>query len=528
MIKYLLLTNLITYFILTTVANAQLECIQSNEYLNKDKTKCLVYNNPSEKGSINLSAELNSGNTAWLLMSSALVMLMTPGVAFFYAGLAGEAMVSNTIMMSFISMAIVSIQFFSWGYSVSFNSFELFNWAGYNNVTTNPSGIYGSQVPAIAFALFQTQFAAITPALLSGGIVGRMKFGTFILFTLLWTSFIYNPLAHWMWAYTLNENYEIVPAGWEAKLGSLDFAGGTVIHISSGFGALIAAIIVGKRYNHNEPSKPHNIPLVMIGGSLLWFGWFGFNGGSALAADGIAALACMNTHLSACSGFLTWVLLEYLLDKKIDPCGAVSGAVCGLVTITPACGFVYPWVSIIFGIIGTIVGFFCVRLKNILRYDDTLDAFGIHGCAGFVGGILTGFFASSDVNPLIKDGLFYGNATLLWHQLIAQVLAATYSAFGTFIILMLLKYTIGLRVPEDKEIAGMDTSYHGGIAYSNSNSNNSNNSLSSIDMLQESNVYFNNINRANPPTTNFSTLLTPSSDNSMETNFSETSNKHIV
>ena len=522
-----LILLLLNFSINNILANDQLICIELNQYLNKNKTECINYNKPYDKGSINLSETINSGNTAWLLISSALVMLMTPGLSFFYAGLSGEQMVSNTIMMSFISMAIVSIQFFLWGYSVSFNSFNLFSWYGYNDVTTNLSGIYGYQVPAIAFALFQTQFASITPALLSGGIIGRMKFGTFIIFTLLWTSFIYNPLAHWMWAYTLNNNYEIEPSGWEAKLGSLDFAGGTVIHISSGFGALVAAIMVGKRYNHNEPIKPHNIPLVMIGGSLLWFGWFGFNGGSALAADGIAALACMNTHLSACSGFLTWTLLEYILDKKIDPSGSLSGAVCGLVTITPACGYVYPWVSVIFGIIGTIVGFFCVRLKNILRYDDTLDAFGIHGCAGFVGGILTGFFASNDVNPNIKNGLFYGNPILLWHQFIAQILAAGYSAVGTFIILIILKYTLGLRVPEEKEKAGMDNSYHGGTAYSNNSNNNSNNSLYNLDINYNDNY---NISRANPPDNNFSTLLTPpsnDSNNSNKSNYSDNSFKMI-
>ena len=524
MFKYpLYLVTYFVYFILKVHANNQLECTELNQYLNKDKTECINYNSSYDKASINLSNSIDSGNTAWLLISCALVMLMTPGLSFFYAGLSGEQMVSNTIMMSFISMTIVSLQFFLWGYSVSFNSFELFGWFGYKNVTTNLSGIYGYNVPAIAFALFQTQFASITPALLSGGIVGRMKFGTFMIFTLLWTTFIYNPLAHWMWAYTLNNNYEIVPAGWEAKLGSLDFAGGTVIHISSGFGALVAAILVGKRYNHTEPTKPHNIPLVIIGGSLLWFGWFGFNGGSALAADGIAALACLNTHLSACTGFLTWVLLEYILDKKIDPCGALSGAVCGLVTITPACGYIYPWVSIIFGLIGTIVGFFCVRLKNILRYDDTLDAFGIHGCAGFVGGILTGFFATNEINPNIKNGLFYGNANLLWHQFIAQILAAVYSSVGTFIILMVLKYTIGLRVPEEKEKAGMDNSYHGGTAYSNNSNSNSDNSLYNLDTTN-----YNNITRANPPNSNFTSLLTPPSNNdSTESNYSDNSFKMV-
>ncbi|KAJ0400036.1 hypothetical protein ATCC90586_006686 [Pythium insidiosum] len=460
------------------------ECAAS-QYLNEDKTACVEFTSPFAKASNDLSAELNSGNTAWMLMSSALVMVMTPGVAFFYAGLAGEEMASNTMMMSFVSMALVSIQFFAYGYSNSF-AMELFGWAGYKDVTGRAGGVYGIQIPNLVFALFQTQFAMITPALLSGGIVGRMKFGTYVLFVLLWSSLVYIPLARWMWSYKLNDNYELVAMGWEAKMGALDFAGGTVIHISSGFGALVAAIVVGKRYNHGEPVKPHNVPLVMIGLTLLWFGWFGFNAGSATAADGIAAVAAINTHLAASSGFLSWVAVEWFMHKKVDPCGAASGAVAGLVTITPGCGFVYPWAAVIFGICGAVVSFFAVHLKNHLRYDDTLDSFGIHGVAGFLGGMLTGLFATSDVNPATKGGAFYGNANQLWIQFKSQCVAAAYSAAVTFIILMALKYTIGLRVSEEKEIAGVDVSYHGGTAYSSPS-----------------------LKRANPPTGDFSSLMTP-------------------
>ncbi|GMF26030.1 unnamed protein product [Phytophthora lilii] len=397
-------------------------------------------------------------------MSSALVMLMTPGVAFFYAGLAGEDMASNTMMMSFVSMALVSIQFWAFGYSACFSS----------------DGIL------------------LGPALLSGGIVGRMKFGTFVLFVFLWTSMVYDPLARWMWSLELNENWEITAMGWEGKMGSLDFAGGTVIHVSSGFGALVAAILVGKRYNHGDPVKPHNVPLVMIGATLLWFGWFGFNAGSEGAADGIAAIAAINTHLAPSSGFLTWAALEFLLYRKFDPCGAISGAVAGLVAITPGCAFVKPWAAVIFGVVGAATGFGAVHLKNHLRYDDTLDSFGIHGCGGFMGGLLTGLFATSDINPAIEGGAFYGNGMQFVHQLISQCVAAGYSAVVTFLILMALKYTVGLRVSEDKEVNGMDISYHGGLAYEHSAHGPSSP----------------NYKAANPPERDFSSLMTPAQSDS--------------
>ncbi|KAG7377344.1 hypothetical protein PHYPSEUDO_011835 [Phytophthora pseudosyringae] len=439
-------------------------CLTS-QYLDAATSECVNYTGQGEKAETDYGQVVNSGNTAWMLMASALVMIMTPGVAFFYAGLAGEEMASNTIMMSFVSMALVSIQFWAFGYSVAFGSNGMFTWAGYNNVGQTPSGTYGTQIPHILFAFFQTQFAMITPALLSGGIVGRMKYGSFLLFILLWTSLVYDPLAHWMWSQQLDGSWAITAMGWEGKMGSLDFAGGTVIHISSGFGALAAALMVGKRYNHTEPVKPHNVPLVMIGVTLLWFGWFGFNAGSQVAADGIAATAVVNTHLASSAGFLTWVGLEFALYKKFDPCGAASGAVAGLVAITPACGYVYPWASVVFGMVGAATGFAAIQMKNYLRYDDTLDSFAIHGCVGVMGGLMTGLFATSDVNPNIKGGAFYGNGAQFVHQLVSQCVAAAYSFVVTIIILYLLKITIGLRVDEDKEVNGIDITYHGGLAY---------------------------------------------------------------
>ncbi|KAH7470611.1 hypothetical protein PRIC1_001491 [Phytophthora ramorum] len=456
--------------VLTSTAVAQsgsgstVTCLVS-QYLDTVTGECIDYKSQGEKAETDYGQTLDSGNTAWMLTASALVMVMTPGVAFFYAGLAGEEMASNTIMMSFVSMALVSIQFWAFGYSAAFGSHGVFEWVGYDNVREVPSGTYGTQIPHLLFAFFQTQFAMITPALLSGGIVGRMKYGTFLLFILLWTSLVYDPLAHWMWSLKLDNSWEITAMGWEGKMGSLDFAGGTVIHISSGFGALAAALMVGKRYNHTEPVKPHNVPLVMIGVTLLWFGWFGFNAGSQGAADGIAAIAAINTHLAASSGFLTWVGLEFATCRKFDPCGAASGAVAGLVAITPACGYVYPWASVIFGVVGAATGFSAIQMKNHLRYDDTLDSFAIHGCVGIMGGLLTGLFATSDVNPNIEGGAFYGNSVQFVHQLVSQCVAAAYSFVVTMIILYLLKITIGLRVDEDKEVNGIDVTYHGGLAY---------------------------------------------------------------
>ncbi|ETK80378.1 hypothetical protein L915_13934 [Phytophthora nicotianae] len=466
--RVILFTALVAGLISTTAAQSgsgsTVTCLTS-QYLDKTTGECVNYTSRGQKAETDYGQAVDSGNTAWMLMSSALVMIMTPGVAFFYAGLAGEEMASNTIMMSFVSMALVSIQFWAFGYSVAFGSNGMFKWTGYNNVGQTPSGTYGTEVPHILFAFFQTQFAMITPALLSGGIVGRMKYNSFLIFIFLWTSLVYDPLAHWMWSLNLDSSWAITAMGWEAKMGSLDFAGGTVIHISSGFGALAAALMVGKRYNHGEPVKPHNVPLVMIGVTLLWFGWFGFNAGSSGAADGIAATAAINTHLGSSAGFLTWVGLEYVSYKKFDPCGAASGAVAGLVSITPACGYVYPWASVVFGMIGAATGFAAIQMKNYLRYDDTLDSFAIHGCVGVMGGLLTGLFATSDVNPNIDGGAFYGNSEQFLHQLISQCVAAAYSFVVTMIILFLIKITIGLRVDEDKEVNGIDITYHGGLAY---------------------------------------------------------------
>jgi Amt family ammonium transporter len=468
----------------------------SSQYYDATVNKCVDFESRGAKAGEDHSAELDSGNTAWMLTASAMVMIMTPGMSFFYAGLAGDEMASNTIMMSFVSIAVVSIQYFAFGYSATFSSDGIFGWAGYHDVGQVPSGTYGQGIPHCVYALYMTQFAMITPAMLSGGIVGRMKFGAFLLFVLLWTSTVYDPLARWMWALKLDDSWAITALGWEGKLGSLDFAGGTVIHVSSGCGSLVAALVVGKRYNHGEPVRPHNIPLVMIGATLLWFGWYGFNAGSAGAADKIASIAAINTHLGGCAGFLTWIAIEYAVSRKFDPCGAASGALGGLVGITPGCGYVHPWAAVLFGIVGSTTAFWAIQLKNKLRYDDTLDSFALHACAGFMGGIMTGLFATNEVNPNIEGGAFYGHPELLWHQLVSLVVAAAYSSVVTFILLMLLKYTVGLRVDEEKEVRGIDISYHGGLAYDYSAHGPHMNGSP-------------NFKAANPPEGGFESLMTP-------------------
>jgi len=309
-------------------------------------------------------------------------------------------------------------------------------------------------------------FAQITPALISGAVVGRMKFSSYCLFVLLWTTFIYDPLAHWVWAFDIDpETYEPRASGWIGVMGAIDFAGGLVIHISSGCSALAAVLVLGKRHNAGEKLKPHNVPLVVLGASFLWFGWFGFNAGSAVAADGIAANAFITTHFATAVGFLTWIVLEAIFDKKASATGAATGAVAGLVCITPACGFVTPWASFFFGFFAALAVFGAIRLKERLEFDDTLDAFSCHGVGGIVGAFLTGLFADPSIN--FATGAFYGNPILLGYQVASIVVAMAYSFFGTALILTLLKYTIGIRVDTESEIKGLDSTTHGGQAYSN-------------------------------------------------------------
>ena len=427
---------------------------------------CVNYTDPSQKvlGMLGDQLVIDNGNTAWMLASSALVMIMTPALGLFYSGLAGEATLSNTLMMSVACMCIVTFQWFLVGYTFSFGpgtpGFGSFDWFALVPITSAPSAAYGAGIPHILWVVFQCMFAQITPAIISGAVVGRMKFSSFCVFVLLWTTLIYDPLAHWFWSLTYDFDLNTyVALGWLGSLGAIDFAGGEVIHISSGFSALAAALVLGKRYNAGEPMKPSNVPMVMLGASLLWLGWFGFNAGSAGGSYDLASVAFFNTQLAAASAGLTWILLEKLTGGQPSAPGIASGIVVGLVAITPGCGFVHYYAAFLFGVIATPVCFFAQKYKSKLGIDDTLDAFALHGVGGIMGSLLTGLFATTDVN-FAAGGFYYGEK-LFGLQLLGVTISALFSFFGTLIIMLGLKYTIGVRVSEETEKAGIDTSEHG-------------------------------------------------------------------
>jgi len=453
---------------LFAVAPPSVDC-GANGYLDivvNDTFACFNYSSPAEVA-LNLLGDdsgLDTGNTAWMLISSALVMIMTPALGLFYAGLAGEESVANTLMMSVACMCIVSFQWFLIGYTFAFGpgtpGFGSFDWFGLVPITSKPSGVYGVQIPHILWVIFQCMFAQITPAIISGAVIGRMKFSSFCIFVLLWTTFIYDPLAHWFWSLTWDFDAETyVSLGWLGSLGAIDFAGGEVIHISSGFSGLAAAIVLGKRYKHSEPVKPHNIPMVMLGVSLIWFGWFGFNAGSAGGATGLAAHAFFNTQLAAATAGLMWIFMEKITGGAPSAAGIASGAVAGLVAITPGCGFVHYYAAFLFGVLTVPVCFFAQKFKSKIGIDDTLDAFALHGVAGIMGSLLTGLFATKDVN-FAAGGFYYGEKQF-GLQLLGVVVSASFSFFGTLIIMLGLKYTIGVRISEDMEKEGIDSSEHG-------------------------------------------------------------------
>jgi len=405
---------------------------------------------------------INTGDTAWILISTALVMLMTPGLALFYGGMVRKKNVLGTIMHSFIIIAVISIQWVLWGYSLSFGPDKGgliggLEWFGLNNVGLTPNVDYAPTIPHQAFMIFQMMFAIITPALITGAFAERMKFSSFLVFTLLWSTLVYDPVCHWVWAV----------GGWIRNLGALDFAGGTVVHISSGISALVAALLIGRRKGYGaEHMAPHNLPMTVLGAGLLWFGWFGFNAGSAVASGGLAVSAFVVTNTAAAAATLTWVIIEWLQRGKPTVLGAASGAVAGLVAITPASGFVGPVSSII---IGAGAGFVCYvavsMIKPLLGYDDSLDAFGVHGIGGMWGALATGLFATKLVNPAGNDGLFFGNAGLLFTQLIAVVVTVVYALVVTLILLKVIDWTMGLRISEEDEVMGMDLTQHGESGY---------------------------------------------------------------
>jgi len=404
---------------------------------------------------------INSGDTAWVLISSALVLLMTPGLAFFYGGMVRKKNILSVLMQCFIIMCVLSLQWVLFGYSLSFapnqGFWGGFNWFGLKGVGFEAYPDYAATIPHQAFMIFQAMFAIITPALIIGAFAERMKFSAFLLFTLLWATFVYDPLCHWVWGM----------GGWLRNLGALDFAGGTVVHINAGIAALVTALILGKRVNleKNVP-MPHNMPFVVLGTGLLWFGWFGFNAGSALAANGLAVNAFVVTNTAAAAAGLSWALVEWLHNGKPTIFGVCSGAVAGLVAITPAAGFVSVIPAIIIGLLVSVFSFIAVTvIKPKLGYDDSLDAFGVHCVGGIWGALATGLFASKLVNPAGADGLFFGNPKQLFIQAVAVLVTVGYTFIVTLAIYKLVDLLIGVRVKEEEELMGLDITQHHERAY---------------------------------------------------------------
>ena len=408
---------------------------------------------------------LNTGDTAWVLASTALVLLMTPGLALFYGGMVRAKSVLNMMMMSMVTIGIVSILWVIYGFKLAFGYEANSQWYGEIsfsglgsavNELTNNGGVY--PIPLLAFAAFQLMFAVITPALISGSIADRTKFTAWSLFVVVWSTLVYFPVAHWVFAFGNKVGDTVTGAGFLAARGVQDFAGGTAVHINAGAAGLALAIVLGKRVGwRRESMRPHSMPLVLIGASLLWFGWFGFNAGSALGANGVAALVFMNTQVATGAAVVGWLIVEKLRDGHPTSLGAASGAVSGLVAITPACAFVTPWAAVL---IGLIAGIFCslaVGLKYKFNYDDSLDVVGVHLVGGLWGCLSIGFFGSSAINSLGLDGIFYGGGTtLLGKQAFGAAFVLTYSFIATLIIGFIINKTIGFRVKEDAEVAGID------------------------------------------------------------------------
>ncbi|EPX65215.1 Ammonium transporter [Cystobacter fuscus DSM 2262] len=399
----------------------------------------------------------NSGDTAWMLVASALVLLMTPGLALFYGGMVRRKNVLATFMYSFFALALVTVQWVLFGYSLAFGKTHGgfiggFDYLLLNNVSLEPKG----SIPHLVFMAFQLKFAIITPALISGAFVERMRFSAYVIFTLLWTTLVYDPVAHWTWA----------EGGWLFKLGVLDFAGGTVVHWTAGLSALICALYVGKRLGYGrERFIPHDLPMTVMGAGLLWFGWFGFNAGSSLSAGPLAALAFVTTHVAAGAAALSWTTAEWFFRKRPTLLGFVSGLVAGLVAITPAAGFVSPGGSLAIGIIAGVVCYGAVLVKEKLHYDDSLDAWGVHGVGGLLGALLVGVFSQQALNPAGADGLLQGNPALLGKQALAVLAVGAYTAVVTLVLLKLVDKLVGLRVTEEEERMGLDSTQHGEAAY---------------------------------------------------------------
>ncbi|MCE8423202.1 MAG: ammonium transporter [Candidatus Methanoperedens sp.] len=407
---------------------------------------------------------MSGADTVWVLICAALVMLMTPAVGLFYGGMVRQKNVLSIITQSFIVLALISIQWILWGYSLAFGPdagghglIGGLQWIGLNGVGAAPNPDYAPTIPASVFMIYQAMFAIITPVLITGAFADRMKFSTFIVFTLIWTTIVYDPIAHWVWG----------TGGWLREVGVLDFAGGLVVHISAGLSALAAAIIIGKRIGFkSENMAPHNIPMTILGGILLWFGWFGFNAGSALSAGSLAANAFIVTNTSAAAGAISWMTISWKHGGKPNALGIVTGGVAGLAAITPASGFVGPIPAIIIGAVAGIICYFAMHFKNKkTNIDDSLDVFACHGVGSAWGVIAVGIFASVAINPAGANGLISGNYDLIKSQLIAVIVTGIYSFVVTAIILKILDAKMGLRVPDHEEIEGLDITQHGEKAY---------------------------------------------------------------
>ena len=417
---------------------------------------------------------LNSGDTAFILISSALVLLMTPGLAFFYGGMVRTKSVLNMMMMSMVTIGIVSILWVIYGFELAFGykgesawygNFSLSGLGGAVNDFTNNGGVY--PIPVLVFAAFQLMFAIITPALISGAIADRTKFLSWGIFVAIWSTVVYFPVAHWVFAFGNKVGDVVTGTGYLAGKGVQDFAGGTAVHINAGAAGLALAIVLGKRIGwRKDPMRPHSLPLVMLGAGLLWFGWFGFNAGSALGANGIAGLALINTQVAAAAAIIGWLLVEKIRNGHATSLGAASGAVAGLVAITPACAFVAPWAAVVIGFIAGILCALAVSLKYKFGFDDSLDVVGVHLVGGIWGSLAIGLFGASAVNSIGLDGLFYGGGTtLLGKQALGVALVAGYSFIATLIIGYAIEKTIGFRIAKDAEIEGIDLKEHAESAY---------------------------------------------------------------
>jgi len=402
---------------------------------------------------------LNGADMVFVIFSAALVMLMVPGLALFYGGMVKSKNVLSTTLHSYAALVVISVQWIFIGYSLAFGPDKFgfiggLDWSFLNNVGFQANPTYSSTIPHLLFVIFQMMFAAITAAVISGAFAERMRFPAFILFILLWTTFIYDPIAHWVWS----------GSGWLKQLGVLDFAGGNVVEINSGVSGLVAAIVLGKR-KRTKPD-PHHVPMAILGGGILWFGWFGFNAGSALAINGVAVNAFLTTNTSAAAGAIAFVACEWVINKKPTTLGTISGAIAGLVAITQGAGYVTPLSAFFIGLVGGAISFFAIAMmKSKLGYDDALDAFGCHGVAGIWGAIATAIFATTKVNPAGANGLLYGNFNLLKVHLISIGACALYAAVGTFAILKFINLFAKLRTVPEEESSGLDIALHGEAAY---------------------------------------------------------------